>query len=76
MLGYNPVKFGGCRHSDIEDIVVLVCQVILQDHMIKGSCDFTGTNLLRYYNLARFDDHRCCRCGDIMILVFHKILIQ
>ena len=32
--------FGGLRHCDREDIMVLVCQVILKDHVIKRSCDF------------------------------------
>ena len=36
-LGYHPVKFGGHRHSDNGDIMVLVCHVISQDHVIKGS---------------------------------------
>ena len=35
-VGYHPVKFRGHRHSDNGDIVVLVCHVISQDHMIKG----------------------------------------
>ena len=39
MIRYYPVKFGGHRHSDSRDKVVLVCHVILQDHVIKGSCD-------------------------------------
>ena len=28
-------KFGAHRHCGGEDIMVLVCQVILQDHLIK-----------------------------------------
>ena len=37
---YNFVKFGGHRHCASEDIMILVCHMILQDHVIKGSCDF------------------------------------
>ena len=37
-LDYHNVKFGGHRYSDNGDIVVLVCQIISQDHVI----DFTG----------------------------------
>ena len=33
-------KFSGHRHSGSEDIMILVCHVILQDHLIKSSCDF------------------------------------
>ena len=40
---YHPVKFGGQKHSDGGDILVLVCHVILQDHVIKGLRDFMGT---------------------------------
>ena len=39
-VGYHPVKFRGHRHPDSRDIVALLCQVISQDHVIKGSCDF------------------------------------
>ena len=28
--------------------MVLVCLVISQNHVIKGSCDFIGSNPLRY----------------------------
>ena len=34
--------FGGNRHSDSEDIVVFVCYMISQDHVIKSSCDLIG----------------------------------
>ena len=39
-LNYYLVKFGGHRHHGSEDIMILVCQVISEDHMIKGSSDF------------------------------------
>ena len=34
-VGYYPAKFGGHRHNDSGDIVVLVCHVISQDNVIK-----------------------------------------
>ena len=34
-VGYHPAKFGGHRHTDSGDTVVLVCQVISQDNVIK-----------------------------------------
>ena len=42
MVSYHSTKFGGHRHCSSEDIKVLVCQVISQDHLIKGSFDFMG----------------------------------
>ena len=41
-VSYHPAKFGGHKHCGIGDIMILVCHVILQDHSIKGSCDFMG----------------------------------
>ena len=46
-LGYHPVKFGGHKHSDNGDIMVLVCHVISQDHVIKGLYDFEDRSLSR-----------------------------
>ena len=43
----STAKFGGHRNCDSEDIMVLVCHVILQDLVIKGSCDFIDRNLSR-----------------------------
>ena len=40
VLSYHPAEFGGHRHFVSGDIMILVCHVILQDHVIKGSCDF------------------------------------
>ena len=31
--------------------MVLVCHVILQDHVIKGSCDFTGRSPSRLVSI-------------------------
>ena len=36
---WNLTEFDGFRHRDSEDITFLICHVILQDHVIKGSCD-------------------------------------
>ena len=44
-VGYHPVKCGGHRHSDSGDIVILVYHVISQNHVIRGSFDFTGRSL-------------------------------
>ena len=39
------VKFSGHRHSGRGDIL-LICHMILQGHVIKGSCDFLAKNPL------------------------------
>ena len=41
-MGHHPAKFGGHRHGVGGYIMVLVYDVILQDHVIKGSGDFLG----------------------------------
>ena len=44
MLNYHPAKYGDYGHYDNGNIKILAYHVILQDHMIKGSCDFMGRN--------------------------------
>ena len=48
MASHQFAKFGGHRHCDSENIMILGYQVISQDHIIKGSCDFIGRNPSRY----------------------------
>ena len=50
--------------------MILTCHVILQDHLIKGSCDL-GRNVS--YHPAKFGGHRHSDSGD-MILVCRVIL--
>ena len=40
----HPTKFGNHRYCDNGDKMVLVYQVISEDHMTKGSQDFTDEN--------------------------------
>ena len=47
MLSHHPVKFTGYRHCGSRDLIVLVCHVILQDHVIKGLRDFMGRSTSR-----------------------------
>ena len=45
MLSHHlPVMFSGHEHCGCgsRDIMVSVCQMILQNHVIKGLCDFMG----------------------------------
>ena len=41
-MSYNAAKFDGHSHSGSGVIRNLVCHVILQDQVVKGSCDFMG----------------------------------
>ena len=41
-VSHHPSKFGGRRHCGSEDIMVLVCHMISQDDLIKGSYNFLG----------------------------------
>ena len=36
-LSHHLVKFGDHRHRGSEDLMLLVCHEISQDHIIKGS---------------------------------------
>ena len=47
MASSQLAMFGGYRHCSSED-VILVCHVISQDHVIKGSCDFAGRSPTSY----------------------------
>ena len=38
-VSHQPTKFGADRFFGSEDIMILVSLVILEDHVIKGSCD-------------------------------------
>ena len=48
-LNLTNVKFGGNRDCDNGDIMVLVCNMILQDHMTKESRSIKG---MSHSNLA------------------------
>ena len=39
-MSHHPAKFDVHRHCGSEDIMALVCHMILQNHVTKGSCDF------------------------------------
>ena len=55
--------------------MILVCHVILQDHVIKKSYDVVGEEPVQVnYHLVKFGGHRHCGSEDIKILVSHVIL--
>ena len=74
MVSHHPAKFGYHEHFDSGDIIVLVCHVTLQDHMINGSCDFMVRTLMLGHHPAKSCGHGHCGSEDIMILVCHIIL--
>ena len=47
--------------------MVLVCHVIWQDHITKGSSNLSG------HHPTKFGGHRHCSIADIMVLIRHAI---
>ena len=43
----HPTEFDGHKHYGSGGIMVLVCHVVSEDHMIKGSFDFIGRSPVR-----------------------------
>ena len=68
MDSHQHTKFGGHRHCGSGDMMILICQVISQDLVIKGTYDFKVS-----YHPATFGTNRHSGSGD-MFLVFHVIL--
>ena len=72
---HHSAKFGDHRHCGRGDIMVLVCYVILQNHMIRGSCKYKDeTPLGKSISPAKFGGHTHCHSGDKMVLVCQMIL--
>ena len=42
------IKFGGLRYCSSRDNIYLVCHMIKEDHVIKGSDDYNNRRLWRY----------------------------
>ena len=42
MVSHTTATFGSHRHRGNKDIMVLVCYVISQDHLTKGSSNIIG----------------------------------
>lgn len=58
IVRHHPTKSGVDRHCDSGNIMGLVCHIVLEEHVIEGSCDFMGKS-----------PHRHCGGGGIMFLV-------
>ena len=50
---YHAVKFGDDRHTGRGDIIVFVCNVILQDPEIQALNDFMVRRPLGYFTIIR-----------------------
>ena len=42
MVSHHTAEFGGPKDCGSRDIIVLLDQVILKNHMIEELCDFMG----------------------------------
>ena len=43
-MSYHPAKFGDHKLPGGRDLMIFVCHVILQDHVIRALCDFMVRN--------------------------------
>ena len=54
LYGFEPLKLRPRhRHCGSGDMMVLVCHVILQVHVMKRSCDFIGRRPWRYVTILQ-----------------------
>ena len=52
--------------------MILVCHVVLQDYVIKGSLEFYWQEAIKVgYHPVKFGSHRHSDGGDIVVLVCH-----
>ena len=65
-------SFKSLKVSVSKDIMVLICQVILYDHIIIGSYDFMGRSVSSYHPCI-FCTHRHTDSEDIAVLDCHMI---
>ena len=65
----HPAKFGGHKHCGSGGKMALVCQVILQDHVTKGSNNNELDPLRLSHHPVNFGGYMHCVSGDIMVLV-------
>ena len=70
ILYHQFAKSGGNRRCSSWDVKFLICHLILQDHVIKGSFDFMNRSSLKVSHLpAKFVGHRHCGSRDIVFSV-------
>ena len=45
-MNYHRAKFDGHGHSGSGVVMILICHVISQDHVIKVTYDLTGSSII------------------------------
>ena len=70
----KPARFGSHRNCGSGDIILLVCHVISQDHMIKGSCVLICRSPLR--KVIKFGGYKHCGDGDFMFFICHVLITR
>ena len=73
-VSYHHAKFVNHKHSGSRDTILLVCHMISQDHVIKGSLIIYVGASHRSPHTAKFGAHRHCGIADIKVLVCYVIL--
>ena len=68
----TPYQVGSHRHCGSGDII-LVCHMILNNHMVKESCEFMEPIKVSHHPAKFGDDKNCCS-GDKLLLICHVIL--
>ena len=68
MKSYHYAKFGGHSHSG-SGIMILVCHVISQDHVIKRSRNFMGGSPHGKSPPCQPPGHKHGGCGDMFLVV-------
>lgn len=74
MVCHHRAKFGSHRYCIGRDIMLLFCDVIEQDHVIKGWGNYSDRNTPKdKSSTAIFSVYRHGSSGGLMALVYHVI---
>ena len=64
-LCHHSTIFGSHRLSGSRDIMISVCHVTLQGHVIRALCDFMVSEPFKIsHHPTKFHGHRHCGSGD------------
>ena len=74
MVSHHLAKFSCHKDCGNVDIMISVCHVILQNHVIKSLYDFMGGTLMVSHHSVSFGGHGHCGSEDIMVFICHVIL--
>ena len=70
----RPAKLSDHKHCGSRDIMLLVCPMTSQDHVVKGWRDFIGETMVIHHN-TKFGGLKHCGIGDIKFL-FCQVISQ